>query len=80
MLLGYLNACIVILFPNLQLIHSAPAPVSLQGAVTVSKAFLAGYIPEIAEQVCGFRSHLRGVRAKLCKDDQMERAAAGDVS
>jgi len=45
-LLGYLNACIVILFPNIKLIHSEPALVSLQSLVTISKAFLAGYIPE----------------------------------
>lgn len=81
MLLGYLNACTAIMFPNPQLIPSEPAQASLQSPAITSKPFLAGCIPEeksITEQVCGCTSHIRGARAKLSKDEQMERA--DDVS
>lgn len=81
MLLRYLNACTAILFSNPQLIPSEPAQSSLQSPAIILKAFLAGYIPEkesITEQVCGFTSHIRGARAELRKDEQME--SADDVS
>lgn len=63
--------------------NSEPPGVSLQSPVTISKAVLAVTYKrkkEITEQVCGFTSHIRGVRAKLRKYEQMERAETSDVS